>query len=298
MKRRKTYIYSLIIIIILAWFFSGFVNIETKHIPIKKITKTNVLYLFGIKSIWSFDKTVEHYNRIGLKTREDWYRGNNIHWSYIYEYTTFDSLKRVTWLTGNSLSPQKITNFKYDSSNRLIEKNDSSIDKKTKETTIYDKDIFYYDSLGRNYKTEMKHIGKKSTGISTFIEYYNPENKIISRLHISFDSSEYLTTYKYDKNGYLKNKFGGLTNDSIYYKTNEKGQITEEITKNNVPEKNEYYYDENGNKIKTILDVNKLHNEYEFIYDKNNRITKELRPKTLFGFIRGGVEYEFDYYLE
>ena len=41
MKRKKKYIYLLIIIPILIWFFSGFVNIETKDIPIKKIIKTN-----------------------------------------------------------------------------------------------------------------------------------------------------------------------------------------------------------------------------------------------------------------
>ena len=63
MKRKKKYIYLLIITPILIWFFSGFVNIETKYIPIKKIIKTDVLYLFGKKRICSFDKSIEHYNK-------------------------------------------------------------------------------------------------------------------------------------------------------------------------------------------------------------------------------------------
>ena len=298
MKRRKTYIYSLITLFILIWFFSGFVNIETKNNPIKKITKTNVLYLFGKKSIWSFHKTVEHYNKTGQKTKEEWYNGDRIHRSYIYEYTEFDSIKRRTWLARNKTLPQGLTDYKYDDENRLTEIIESSIDRETKAMRVYDKDYFYYDSLGRNYKTEMKHIGKESIGTTTFIEFYTPQNKLNTRIHISFDSSEYITTYKYDSNGYSLNEFGGFTNDSIYYKTNEKGQITEEITKKYFPEKNEYYYDKKGNKIKTILDVDNLHHQYDFIYDKNNRITKELRPWTLFGLIRGGVKYDFNYYLE
>ena len=196
----------------------------------------------------------------------------------------------MTKISGNNLPPANIKEYKYDDFNRLIEESDSRIDKKTKEPTIWNKDIFYYDSLGRNYKNEIYGY--------TFLQYYNTENKIISSLFITPDDSS-RSNYKYDKNGYLRHKYGGLTKNNIFYKTNEKGQITKKTTNSYLgDEVDEYYYDKNGNKIKVISDADNSHRVYDIIYDKNNRITKELSPWALFGLIRGGVEYEFQYYLE
>lgn len=301
---KKRYYFLITFVALLIWLLTGGNYTDSENNPIKKITKTTGLYLLGKRKIWTFDKHIEYYNSKGQLTRNDWYNGeDSIHWSYIYAYYPFDSLYKISWLTGSDLSVQKITEYKYDSLHRLIKKTESSVNKRTNDTTVYEIDRYYYDSLGRNHHSIMKHFSTPDTTTSFFLKNYNTSGKVIQKIHQTRTNQQnrekYITTYTYDERGFIKYEFGGLSNDSLYYKTNDKGQVIEKKEQYGdfVRTCDKYWYDEYGNEVKTFLDIDSGHT-YDFIYDKNNRLLIEYRPWSFFGLLRAGVKYDDEYYVE
>ena len=83
----------------------------------------------------------------------------------------------------------------------------------------------------------------------------------------------------------------------MYYKTNKKGQIIEEKEKSKdfVSQNNKYWYDQNGNKIKTVLDIDNGET-YTFKYDKNNRLLKERLSGNFLYVLMTFNEYNYEYF--
>lgn len=300
---RPKIIFGIAFIGFLLWILTGDLKQKAENRPIKKITKTTGLYLFGKRKIWTFSKSEEIYNQSGKLIEHLTYDGKNCEDKYLYAYTEFDSLVKSTWLTGNDLTPQDLKIWTYDSLNRKYQNLAFEISKIDSDTFLHEKTTWHYDQNGRRYKAIIEHFSNRypRTEMSTIMtDNFNTNGLLVSNTHYSashFDTSTYITQYTYDANNHIKTKFGGLSNDSIYYKTNERGQIIEEKVQfgSFVRTCHKYLYDGKGNKIKTFLDFDNGY-VYEFEYDNFNRLIKEYRAGNLLFILKPCVTYEYEYY--
>lgn len=299
---QKRFIILILVSAFALWTFTGAQPKETENRIIRKITAQTALFLVKRK-VWNLDKSVELYNRKGLITEQQFYDGSTCDSKYIYTYNNFDSLSQVIWLTGESLSPQKIELFNYDSLQRKVQNLTYEINKKTGDTTLYERTTWFYDSSNRPYKTIVEHLNTTdslTTHVNIMTDTYDSRKLVIADTFVSKTkegASTYITNYQYDDKGHILRKFGGLTGDSIYYKTNKVGRVVEEKEQYGsfVRTVHRYWYDDNGNEIKTYLDYDGGHT-YEFVYDKNNKLLREYRPGNFMLLFRPVVTYKYEYY--
>jgi len=287
-------------ILFLTWIFTGAIIPESENKPIRKITQTTGLYLFGLRRIWEIDRTEKWYNRKGKITEMIFYDGSTIHSKYSYRYTEFDSVAEVIWYTGEDLSPQTIERFTFDSLRRPFREFLYDIDKKISDTTLRTLTTKYYDSQNRNFRTTIQDISKEypaSNYTLTMIDNYDENGFLISDTTRSGDV--YIATYSYDKNGFIKTKFGGMLQDSIYYKTNDKGLILEEkkMAHGDVVTCDKFEYDDRGNKISHFLDRgNGKGHTYRWIYDNHNKLVKESLSGGIPYILEAWDNYQYEYY--
>lgn len=299
---RPKIIFGIAFIGFLLWILSGDLKQKAENRPIKKITETTGLYLFGKRKIWTFSKSEKIYNQTGKLIEHLFYDGKNCDNKYLYAYTEFDSLVKSTWLTGKDLTPQDLKIWTYDSLNRKYQNLEFEISKIELDTFLNEKTTWYHDNNGKRYKTIVEHFSNRypTTEVIIMTDNFDNAGLIISDTFYSanqFDTSIYITQYTYDSLHHIKTKFGGLSNDSIYYQTNNKGQIIEEKQQygNFVRTCNKYWYDEKGNKIKTFLDIDNGHT-YKYEYDDYHKLIREYRPGSFLFILSPCVIYEYEYY--
>lgn len=287
--------------VFVAWIWVGDNTTDTENKPIKKVTEIKGLYLFGKRKVWTIDKSEEFFNSKGQLTEHLFYNNDGTCESkYLYKYTSFDSLEKIIWLTGEHLTPQQIEIWTYDSSKRknkklLYEITNAKIQP---DTFLYEKEIYQYDTANRLYKTTSKSYYSESIYIKTYT--FNYEGFIISDTFYTeskYDTSTDVTNYTYNSLGHIRTEFGGLSHDSMYYQTDSKGRIIEKKEQygNFVRTCNKYWYDERGNQIKSFLDINDGYT-YEYKYDKNNRLLKEYRAGGFLFILKYCVIYKYEYY--
>lgn len=296
----RHYILISLMLTFTAWLLTGNFYKDTENKPIKKRIQKTGIFLFGMRNIWTISSNIEFYNIKGqIIEDQNFYKNNVCDSKYIYEYNVFDSLQKVVWHTGKDLTPQKVEIYTYDNYKRPFQKLVYEISKLKIDTFMYEKTTWFYDIKNRKYKTVIENYSKEypsTTGITTMIDVFNEKGLVVSDSLIS-TSGAYITKYTYDKYGHKKTKFGGLTNDSIYYKTNKKGQVIEEMEKSNdfVSSKNKYWYDQNGNNIKTILDIDNGRT-YTSKYDKNNRLLKERLSGNFLYILMAYNQFSYEYF--
>lgn len=299
MKKRH-YILISLLLTFTAWLLTGNFYKDTENKPIKKRIQKTGIFLFGMRNIWTISSNIEIYNRKGQIIEDQvFYNGNSCESKYIYKYNEFDSLQKVIWLTGKDLTPQKIEIYHYDNNKRPVQQLVYEISKLKPDTFMCEKTTWFYNDENRKYKTIITHYSKEypsSAGITTMIDSFNEHGLVVADTFKS-TSGVYITNYTYDISGHIKTKFGGLTNDSIHYKTNKKGQIIEEMEKSNdfISQHNKYWYDQNGNKIKTDLEIDNGRT-YTFKYDKHNRILKERLSGNFLYILMAFNEYSYEYF--
>jgi len=299
MKKRQ-YILTSLLLIFTVWLLLGNFQNDTENKPIKKRIQKTGFFLFGMRNIWTISSNIEIYNKKGqIVEKQLFYRKNVCKSKYIYEYNVYDSLQKVTWYTGKDLTPQQFEIYSYDNYKRPFQKLVYKISKLKPDTFMYEKTNWYYDNENRKYKTVIEKYSREnpsSSGITTMVDVFNEKGLVIADTFNS-TSGIYVTKYTYDKFGHIQTKFGGLTNDSISYKTNIKGQIIEEMEKSNdfVSSINKYWYDKNGNNIKTILDIDNGRT-YTSTYDKNNRLLKERLSGNFIYILMAYNQYRYEYF--
>lgn len=296
---KKKLIWTTLLIAFLAWNFTSDIFVVTEPRPIRKVTEITALHLFGKRRIWTLEKSEEVFNQKGQTIEQLFYDGNVCDSKYIYAYSEFDSLKRVVWLTGKNLTPQKIEIWTFDSLNRKFQNLVYDVSKVEPDTFMSEKTTWYYDKFGREYKTVIEHFSDMypdSEGTTIFTDIHNDRGQIVSTTMSSYGASN-VTKYTYNEKGHVILKTGGLMDDSIVYVNNDKGKVLEEReVKNGLTlHCDKYWYDDKGNKVKVYLD-NEGGHTYEYIFDKNNRLIKAYRPGSFLFILKPCVTYGYDYY--
>ena len=146
---KKKLILAVLILAFLIWNFTADIFIATEPSPIKVVTKITGLHLFGKRRVWTFNKSEEIFNQQGRVVELLSYDGGVCDDKQIYTYNEFDSLEKSVWLTGKSLTPQKIEIWTFDSLNRKFQNLVYGISKVKPDTFMYEKTTWYYDELGR-----------------------------------------------------------------------------------------------------------------------------------------------------
>lgn len=299
---QKRFIIPVLALAFTLWVFTGDQPKETEHGIIKKVTEQTQLF-FVRRKVWNLGKSVELFNIKGQISEQQFYDGSICNSKYIYTYNNFDSLGHVIWFTGESLTPQKIELFKYDSLKRKVQNLTYEINKITQDTTLYEITTWFYDNVNRPYKTIVEHLNGNdsvATLVNIMTDTYDKRSLVIADTFVSKTkegTSTYVTNYQHDDKGHILSKLGGLSGDSIYYKTNKMGKVIEEREQYGsfVRKVHRYWYDENGNEIKTYLDYDGGQT-YEFVYDKNNKLLREYRPGSFMLLFRPVVTYKYEYY--
>ena len=155
--------------------------------------------------------------------------------------------------------------YQYNNDNKIIEKTTYKNGREVVQKTLYE-----YDYIGNKIKEttytlngndELSVDGRK-------LFEYDKTNKLVMETHIS-DGKEYLTTFEYNAVGKLRKEITSEREISYSYGTNNK------ITKTCIREnkklwwKEEDFYDNNGNKIKSINSDNRYFYRYN---DKNQTV--------------------------
>ena len=304
---KRHYIIFSVILLFLIWLLTGNIIKESENKSIKKIQATSGLYLFGMRRVWTESSNIDFYNEKGQLLESEYFNnGNKCDSKHVYEYNSFDSLTKVVWLTGVNLTPQKIETYSYDSLRRPFQNMVFEIRKLKLDTFLYEKTTWYY-SLNRKYKSVIENFSKEypsSEHVTTLIDIFNKKGLLVADSFLTeykeagVGSELYITKYSYDKSGHIRSKFGGLTNDSIYYRANEKGQIIEEKEKqgNSIKSLKKSWYDRNGNEIKTSYKDIENNDTYTSRYDKSNRILKERLSGNFLYILMAYKEYHYEYY--
>ena len=300
--KKRLYIIIGLLLIITVWIFSGNIYNDTKNLPIKKRIQTTGIFLFGMRKIWTVKTQITTYNRKGQKIEDQFFENNDeFEEKYIYEYNEFDSLKKVVYLIGYELTPSKFEIYKYDNFHRPIQQLFYEISGEKKDTFMYESKSWKYDIKGRKFKTIFYTYNKENPtvfGIMSFVDVYNDKDLVVSDTFIT-PNDKHISNYNYDKYGHKKTKFDGLMNEYVFYKTNKKGQIIEEMSKSNdfISDHNKYWYDKNGNKLKTVYNLGTSdEHTYTFKYDKNNRILKEKLSGNFLYLFMAFNEYSYEYF--
>ena len=303
-SNRKIILLSLLAIFIL-WIITGNLNWETEDRPIKRITETRALYLFGKRKILTLNKNEEIYNVKGKIIEQLFYNGDSCDSKYIYSYTPFDSFEKIMWLTGEDFTPQTIEYYFYDSLRRKQKYIFYDMNKPINLKSIREETTWHYDQNSRIIKT----IAKRGYGDHITNSYYNSSGLLTTdSIFFIFPNGvkEFsLHKYFYDKNGFeictikIDTAHGG--NDTIYTKRNIRGQIVEMKTvKGNGfnPSIYKAVYDENGNKIEYFDDLGDGGRilTSRFVYDHNNRLIKAISPRGIPFILNVCTIYDYEYY--
>jgi hypothetical protein len=305
-KLNKKMKFKTTIMIILIGFFiwglTGDLPKETENKPIKKITETSGLCFGGRRNVWTIRKSEQIFNPKGQLIEYNFYGRNILRSKILYTYNDFDSLIRTEHFD-STLKIEEIETYTYNAQKKHLTDIYYKINTISGDTNITEKTTWYYDALGRRYKkrieTDEYYVGTphNPTHTRVKIDVFNSQGLIIRDTFYSIRdtmTSTDITEYLYDEKNNRIAKFGS---DSIYYKRNEKGQITEEYLKDKDYSriKAQYHYDERGNKIKTLLNIDDGF-LYEFVYDKNNKLVKEYRPDSFLLLFQFCVIYDYEFY--
>jgi hypothetical protein len=295
----KKLIWAIVFIAFLTWNFTSDIFVVTEPKPIRKVTATRAWHLFGKRKIWTLGKSEQVFNQKGQTIEQLFYDGDVCNSKYVYTYNEFDSLETIVWLTGRNLTPQKIKIWTYDRLNREFQNLVYEVSKAKPDTFMSEKTTWYYDKLGREYMTVIEHFSDlypESAGVTTMTDVYDAKGQVISSIFSSTHETNE-TQYVYNERGFVKLQTGGFMDDSILFETNYKGQVLErkEIKNGVTIDQHKYWYDKNGNEIKTFLD-NEGGQTFEFKFDKHNRLVKEYRPGSFLFILKPCVTYSYDYY--
>ena len=292
----KRSIYIIIFAAFITWLFSNDYSISDSKRPIKKITETIGLHLFGLKRIFTVTKSVELYDTRGLLVDHSYFDGEVCVSKYVYEYDDSNQQIGEVWLTGNSLTAQRIERRLYDNQNRNTQILLYEINKVYPDTFLYERTTYYYDSLNRNHKTMIEHFSDmypSSQYTAIFLDSFDTKNLRVSQKYITWDTA--ITNYYYDTQRNLTTESGGLLSDSTIYIRNEKGKIVkEERFKDGAKvSTKDIWYDKNGNKIKT---TNSDRSSFTYLYDNRNRLVKESLTGGILFIITPYATYEYEFY--
>jgi hypothetical protein len=300
--RRKMKRKSILIIILglfLVWLFWNDYSISDSNRPVKKITQTTGLHLFGLKRVFTVSKSIKIYNPDGLLIEWSHFDGDLCDSKYLYEYNDSDQQISEVWLTGNNLTVQRIERRIYDNLNRNTQILLYEISKVHPDTFLYEKTTYYYDSLNRNHKTTIEHLSNmypSSQYTAVFLDSFDTNNLRVFQKYIAGSTS--ITKYYYDARRNLIAESGGLLSDSIFYTRNEQGEILKEdrfkdgtkiSTKNN-------WYNKDGYIIKTTNSDSDYGSTFTYQYDKRNRLVKESLTGGIPLIIKPYYTYEYEFY--
>jgi len=310
MQKMKKKLWISLLLIFTIWIITGDLFLSTENRPIKKIKETRCLYLFGKRNIFDVRKYETLYDNKGKLIEHIFYNGDEISERISYSYTKFDSLEKtvtlqkIIRLETNLLMPTKVEIWIYDSLKRKnqnlvyycnVSKGDSTLDEKT---------TWEYDDKNRIKKTTLETFTGSFPTIYITVSHYNSKGLLSADSMIEQCNTKEVKYQELNINEYLYDNQGfnvttiqkGSTygNDTIYYKRNIRGQILEQRSVK-LGTVDKFLYDESGNKIESYIDYEGGHT-YKFIYDKYNRIVKEIYPRGFLFIINGGSRYEYEYY--
>jgi hypothetical protein len=218
-------------------------DFEMKDIEHKTLLKYNVIGNLIKKSIYdesdSLTETSDYeYNNKKQEVKRNTRKYDFLYFKYSYQYNNDNKIiEKTTYKNGREVVQKTLYEYDY-------------IGNKIKETT--------YTLNGND---ELSVDGRK-------LFEYDKTNKLVMETHIS-DGKEYLTTYEYNAVGKLSKEITSEREISYSYGTNNK------ITKTCIREnkklwwKEEDFYDNNGNKIKSINSDNRYFYRYN---DKNQTV--------------------------
>jgi hypothetical protein len=300
MKFKTTII--IILIGFFIWGLTGDLPKETENKPIKKVAQTHGLCFGGRRNVWTVRKFEENFNHKGQLIEYRFYSRGVLVGKTIYAYNDFDSIMRTEKFDREN-KIEEVDEYTYDTRKRHLTDIHYKINTISGDTNITEKTTWFYDALGRRYKKQVEtdeyYVGTPHNPTHTMVktDVFNSQGLIIRDTFYSIRdtmTSTDITEYLYDEKNNRIAKFGS---DSIYYKRNEKGQLIEEYLKNKDYTRIEaqYHYDERGNKIKTLLNIDDGF-LYEFVYDKNNKLVKEYRPDSFLWVFQFCVIYDYEFY--
>lgn len=298
---RKKILFPALAVVFFLCLFLGNDEGNSSTRPVRTITKTTVLRLFGKIPIWTIDKSEEQYNRNGQLVSTSYYNGQVCDSRYVYTYTKFDSLQQTVWLTGKELQGQRIDVNVYDSLHRLHQQVVYQINQIEADTSLEEKTAYFYNQQNQRTRTVHQIFNQQDTSVTTsvFAYHYNPQGLVSTCAHtfraLYIPARTTTTHYRYDLHGCMLAKLEE-TGDSIYYLRNRKGQLIEECHPTYpLTLTNKYWYDARGNKIKAYLDIDEGR-VYEYDYDAQKRLRNVFNPGSLLFVLKGGETYAYEYY--
>lgn len=297
---RKKILFSALAAVFFLWLFPGNDDGHSSTRPVRTITKTTALRLFGKIPIWTVDKSVKQYNQKGQLVSTSYYNGQTCDSRYLYTYTPFDSLHQTVWLTGEELHGQRMDVNEYDSLYRLHQQLVYQINLKA-DTSLEEKTAYFYNQHNQRTRKVYRIFNQQDTSVTTgiFAYHYNPQGLVSIRTYtfraLYIPAKTTTTHYCYDLQGRLLARLEE-DGDSIYYLRNRKGQLIEERQPTYpLTLTNKYWYDAHGNQIKAYLDIGEGR-VYEYAYDAQSRLRKVSNPGSLLFIIKGGETYAYEYY--
>ncbi len=209
-----------------------------------------------------------------------------------------------TILIGTSKSPGTITNYFYNSFNKLSE----IITNSTSDGSIKEKHIIYYDTSNKYPKLKLKYNSNKKLQDSIIITF-NKDKKELQETSYSTKNGNVLYTIvkRFNDNGQIDKKVRTTNESNIrflykYDSINKKIIDEQWFLNNKLVQKIKYIYNDKAKIIKQIeYDEEKIRHQLEYTYDPIygvllEIISKEHITKYEYNFDNNGnwiVRYEF-----
>ena len=287
---------------VLAWLFSGGDAVSELDRPVKTVTETKGLYLFGLKRLVTLDKSVKRYRADGRLLEASSFDGDRCKSKYVYEYNAAGQQTTELWLTGKKLTAQRIEKSLYDSLNRNTQKLLYEVNKMQSDTLLREKTTYAYDSLNRKYQTTIQRfrdsasVAIPSTSL-VFVDRFDHRNLKVGQKYYTegVGCPPVVSRYYYDAQRHLVARSGGLLSDSIRYTSNERGEILREdkYEKGRHLSFERNWYDKRGNVVKTKSHYGSV---FTYRYDPRNRLVRERLTGGIPLLLPSYAVYEYEFH--